>query len=246
MAGFVWSRENVAALDEGAAFSLVKSTGRAMRNHEDKGADIVQRAAFLTHAAYATGILADRGGHKGKHYMTTAAYAQTFGLSSHANVRTWRVLGMALVGVGVDPESDTYRRLQRGNVAQVSEVSEHIMSGTATVESVDAIVADWTDPATGRRKSKGTGAKPEGKGKGKAEGEDIPDVEPIVRVLAALKILDDDVKGLSAEEWADVESRVQKIITREVTVRAKAAATARKATARKATARKATAAAPAA
>lgn len=186
---------------------------RAGALYAKRGSEDTIRAAKSTFSAYAKGILVDRGGDKFDHTVTTKAYAAKFGLTSHGNVPAWRVLGTAILRVGISDE--TRDAIIGKNLAQYPAVIAAVNAEDATPESVAEAVADSLD-ADGNRKSVTRPARP------KTGGETLGSVAsdegklvPVGRDLAGLSALMVGVVSvLSTLSDADYAKGVEMISTR--------------------------------
>lgn len=243
------------------AKSAAKAAGRALARAGESQANAVTLAAYATFDAFTVGLLGGRDA-----AMTQKDYAETFYGVTENNVTLWKTLGHALRVVGLDESGETYRLLSRKGGAGFANVKAAILADNATEASIVTALGEYFH-ADGRkmtateRKARtagdGTVSQTSGNGSGSTEGI-TPDVladasvkglrdalksgltpEHVSKVGKALaRVLSDYVKSMDAETWASTETIMGAIITREVTVRAKAAKAEATVTTRKARARK--------
>ena len=208
--------EYVAIPDVKIARALVKRTvGKVSKTNRTQTVD----AAYATDVAYAHGLI---GSGEGALYPTARAYAEAM-LVSPATVTLWRRLGHALV-VGVTPDSGLWQTLAFRAAANDKSVAEAILAEDATVATIQAAVDLIRNPDGSKRDAVKGAARPADGSKGEGEATDVLAgvTDPTEQAMILVKMLDKIVKGTDREGWAKIESALDKIVKREVTVRAKA------------------------
>ena len=167
--------------------------------------------------------------------MTGEQWANTFGKPSKSLTTGWKVLGHALMVVGLAPDNQTFVRLQKSNAYALTAVRDAVLKDGATEESIAAALAPYADEF-GKRISKPTGARPDD-GSGTAvsptgdeenKGQEQGDAVPVsVQFLAAISLIE-KVCGdpaIDLDVWAAGADRLTEAITKGNTLRAHAAAT---------------------
>jgi len=209
--------EYVKITDDKAAVALVTRVARTYRSAQGKVRSLTADAAYATEAAFSAGIIA-----KGAKYDTAREYAAAFDVAP-ATVTLWKRLGRALV-VGVTTDSPLWQTLAFRTAANDKAVAEAIMADDATVAKIAAAVATTRKP-DGSRATKvgGNDGKPN-------DGTDAPATDPLAGItdpteqaMILVGLLKRVVADTDRDGWAKVESALGEIITRENTVRAKAA-----------------------
>ena len=207
--------------DPKVAEQTIAKVSRAYRAASGKVRTLTADAAYATEAGYASGLI---GKPSDGAEMTALAYGERFGVAS-ATVTLWRRLGRALI-VGVSTDSEMWQTLAFKAAANDKPVADAIMADGATVAKI-ATALESTRLPDGKRKPKvgGTDGKPNDGTDAATPAVPAEVTDPAERVKIVLGILDAEVKAakFDAEGWAKVESALNKIISREVTLLAKAA-----------------------
>jgi len=225
--------EYVKITDDKAAIALVSRVARTYRAAQGKVRSLTADAAYATECAFTAGIIG-----KGAKYETARDYAAAYEVAP-ATVTLWKRLGRALV-VGVATDSGLWQTLAFKAAANDKAVADAIMADGATVATITAAVATTRKPDGSRAdKVGGTDGKPND-GTDKAADAPIPVTVtvPSERVALVLALLDRETKGVewTREEWSKIETALDKIVKREVTLLGKREETARKAADKAATA----------
>lgn len=209
------------------ARSMVTRAANAYADNVQKRDGLLTyNAAVATYAAKAHGVI----GGKSPVY-DGATYLGLFGVNSRSLLTRWTRLGTMAVEHGLTVDSPLWDDLARRNLADKAPVAAAITADGATIASVTKAVEAFKAEVTKAAKAKGTPRN--AGGKAPANGATESGLTPHALVLSALKVLSDNVKVLDREQWADVESTMATIVTRETTIRAKVSATESKRTARK-------------
>jgi hypothetical protein len=140
--------------------------------------------------------------------VTNKRAMEIFGKSS-SSITLYRRLGVALVA-GVDPESDTWRVLSAKSKANDAKSGlAEMLDDPNNVPTADAIVEKVKANFTPDGKS--TAPKP---AVGKTgDGDEVP---PQVEAAALIARLDKVIRTLDTESWAEVETSLNSLITRQV------------------------------
>lgn len=217
--------------DTAQAVALASKVARSYRAASGKVRTLTADAAYATEAAFTSGAVA-----KGSKWETAREYADTYGVAP-ATVTLWKRLGRSLV-VGVTTDSALWQVLAFKSAANDKAVADAIMADGATVATITAAVATTRKPDGSRVGKVGgnDGTPNDGTDKADPKGIPVEVTDPVARVALAVALLDAEVKAATfdADGWAKVETALHKIITREVTILAKAADKAAKAAAAKA------------
>lgn len=196
-------------------------------------ATATETAVTATRVAVESGLILGDGKVEGS--MSTKAFAAKFGLSSAANVTRWVDLGRLHFDLGL-AFGDEFARIARGPVNNPA-VRDAIRHDKATLAKVQRVIAKEYDAETGERKTKPTRAARGGKVADKvaeATGVNV-DLDNLTSesasgmVRPALATLRKILDALDTEAWAKAETAIQAEVTRQVTLRTKAAAKAAKA-----------------
>jgi len=200
--------------DPKVADTLVKRTAKSYRTAAGKVRNLTADAAYATECAYSAGLIG-----KDATYPTARDYAATYDVAP-ATVTLWKRLGRALV-VGVTTDSPVWQVLAFKAAANDKAVADAIMADDATVETITAAIATTREP-DGKRRTAAKDGKPND-GTTDAPTDVLAGVtDPTDQAMILVGMLDKIVKGTDREGWAKIESALDKIVKREVTVRAKA------------------------
>lgn len=193
---------------------------------------MTEKALHVFYATTTKGIISKDGGE----FPTQGDYAAAFNLSPAYATRLKR-LGRALVEFGVKQGDRRYTYLATvGDKKPAGEVFKAVDALPVTDDAkadakartdlfhkgIDALIAG--KPAIEEKR----GAQPDDGSKGGEDGgedkggEETTTARPVT-VADVLSLLDTFAKEADREQWAAIENKLQAIITRENTVRAKAA-----------------------
>lgn len=233
------TRENIKTIlaEQGAeqhkaALAAVKGAAREYKGAQGKVEGATLAASLATYLAEQTGLLPRKGeraaGGEGGDMMTGAKYAETFGVQG-SSVTAWRTLGYSVCVVGIDPEEEstpermsTWRLMAFKGAATNKVVSEAVYADGATVGSVRTAVESVRDPASGKVKS-GTGSKSGKPNKTTGTETDLTEAikaDPSAVALAVIRdVLRPAAAACTTEQWSQVETALNALIHREVTIR---------------------------
>jgi hypothetical protein len=235
---FTLTHARKAAKDQGLAREMVAAAASDYRSWQaEKGTKTVQ-AAYATWAAVQSGLLGTDRAHPG--VMKASQYAEMYDVSP-SNVLIWRRCGVLLsLGMKVtDKAKDSeygWTHLSRGAV-NVGAVGKAIDAADATLESIRAawdsvFLPDGTKrtkPAKGASGTTDVSEKSDTETAAQRKARQADEAlaaaaTPLARIGAALTVIRQEIGRLTTDEWSGVEDALQKIVTKEVTIRRKAAA----------------------
>lgn len=207
-----------------SALAFVRTTAKDYRDASTALDGRTVTAIYALRAAVATGILFGDG--KAAGAMTTEAFADLFGVGK-SNVTKWRDLSRYLDLPGATADDDLFSRL-RGGAITTPAVRDAVRADDATTASVQSAYDSVFLPDGKRREDTGKGKRRGGRPATGDATPEVPEVSGIEGCMALLTLLASKVGDLSTEDWAKVETKMEDIRTKEVTIRTKAAAKAAK------------------
>lgn len=203
----------------------VKSAETERQRLEQNATD---RAAYATWFAEQAGLIFQPVAQQSSAHMTGAEWAASFGYPSKSLTTGWRTLAHALMRMGLDPNGKTYLRLRNSNAYGQTPVRQCILNPKSTEADLLKVLADYADEDGKRIKQPGKpnaqtdSEKDEAAKQAKANAamaqmllQPLEGDNPHKIAMAAVGAIEQVARGLDADQWIEVNNRLDAIIKRE-------------------------------